>query len=85
MDIQAEKLQLIQWLAQVKDEEIINRIQDLRINNREQDTRGIIAYAADGQALTEKTYNLRLEKGAEDIRDGRVISQDELEQEVKNW
>jgi predicted transcriptional regulator len=32
MDVQAEKLDLIQWLAQLKDEEMIAKIKALRDN-----------------------------------------------------
>lgn len=83
MDIQAEKLQLIEWLAQLQDEEVISRIKALRrkvVTNEK-----VVAYTADGRPLTEKAYNERLEKGEEDIRMGRMTSQEDLEEEVKNW
>lgn len=45
----------------------------------------IVAYSTDGKPLTVKTYNKALEKAEQDILNGRVISSDELKEEVKSW
>lgn len=85
MDLQAEKLHLIEWLAQLKDEEIIHRIKALRAKAQKGDKGKVVAYAADGSPLTLKAYNERLKKAEEDIRAGRVTSQEDLEKEAKGW
>lgn len=85
MDILVEKLQLIEWLAQVQDEEVISQIKALRTTTGVEGKDKVVAYTADGRPLTEKAYDARLAKGEEDFHAGRVTSQEELEEEVKNW
>lgn len=79
MDIQAEKLHLIQWLTQLTDEKLIARLQS--IVKKEM----IVGYTADGKPLTMEAYNKRLEQGEADIHAGRITSQEDLEREVENW
>ena len=45
----------------------------------------IVGYTVEGEPLTKKAYNKRLEKAEQDILNGRVTSSEELKREIKNW
>lgn len=45
----------------------------------------IIGYDADGKALNLTDYNEAIEKGLEDIKNKRFISQQNLEKEIEGW
>lgn len=45
----------------------------------------IIGYDADGKALNLSDYNESIEKGIDDIKNNRFISQQDLEKEIENW
>ncbi len=45
----------------------------------------IIAYDVLGKPLTLKQYNEEIDKGIEDINNGRFISQEDLEKKIKSW
>jgi predicted transcriptional regulator len=35
--------------------------------------------------LNLKQYNLEIDKGIEDVKNGRVITQEDLEKEIESW
>ena len=45
----------------------------------------IIAFHVSGKPLTLKEYNLEIDKGIDDINNGRFISQDDLEKKINDW
>ena len=45
----------------------------------------IIAYHVSGKPLTLKEYNLEIDKGIDDIKNGDFISQENLEIEIQSW
>ena len=45
----------------------------------------IIAYDSTGKPLTLKQYNEEIDKGINDFKNGRFISQEDLENEVDSW
>jgi hypothetical protein len=79
MDIQAAKLDIVQKILNVKTESIIEKI------NKILEKEMIVGYTVEGEPLTKKAYNKRLEKAEEDILNGRVTSSEELKEEMKNW
>ncbi len=44
-----------------------------------------VAYDVTGKPLTLKQYNDEIDKGIDDIKNGRVISQEDLEKEIESW
>jgi hypothetical protein len=44
-----------------------------------------IAYDAAGNSLTIQQYNEEIDKGIKDIKDGKFLSQEALENEIENW
>ncbi len=45
----------------------------------------IIAYDVLGKPLTLKQYNEEIDKGIDDFKNGRFISQENLEKEIDSW
>ncbi len=80
MDIQAEKLFLIEQLVSVQDEEIIGQIKQIltKINNP------IVGYSNE-ESITKKELISRIEAAEKRIAKGEFISQEDLEKEAANW
>lgn len=45
----------------------------------------IVAYDSTGKPLTLKQYNDEINKGIDDLNNGRFISQEDLENEIDSW
>ena len=45
----------------------------------------IVSYDTNGNALTLSEYHNKIEEGLRDIKQGRVISQEDLEKEIESW
>lgn len=71
-DMQQDKLKLINWITQSQDSSLIKEIKSLF------EKKAIVAHSASGKPLTLKQYNLSLEKAEKDIKNGKVISSEEL-------
>ena len=67
MDIQAEKLDLIQWLAGINDLRIIKLVRALQKSN---ETRSSVKLS--------KTEKVAIDKGLQSIREGRVKTHDDV-------
>jgi hypothetical protein len=80
MDIQAEKLYLIEQLARVQDAEIIDQIKKIlnKMNNP------IVGYS-NGTPITKKELITRIDAAEYRIAKGDFISQEDLEKEANNW
>ena len=80
MDIQAEKLYLIEQLARVQDAEIIDQIKKIlsRMNNP------IVGYS-NGTPITKKELISRIDAAESRITKGDFVSQEDLEKEAENW
>jgi hypothetical protein len=79
MDIQAAKIDLVKKILSVKTESIIEKL------NQILEKEMIVGYTVEGKPLTKKAYNKMLEKGEQDVLNGRVTSSEELKKEMKNW
>ncbi|WP_052250026.1 hypothetical protein [Flavobacterium sp. KMS] len=45
----------------------------------------IVAFSVDGNPITRAAYKVELAKAELDIKNGNVISQEDLEKESENW
>ena len=79
MDLQTEKLNLVQRLLSVQKESLIEKISALL------DKEMTVGYTVDGKPLTKSMYDKRLLKAEEQIAKGNFISQEDLEKESENW
>ena len=76
MDLQAKKLSLIEWLIQLKDEAVINKIDTFR--------EMVSSYDPTKRKSIEELYS-ELEKSEKDLKEGRITSLEDLEKESENW
>jgi len=81
MDIKAEKLYLIEQLARLEDIKIIHQIKDLLSSQKEP----IVGYKPDGGPITRSELIVRARDSNKAIKEGRVISIEDLEKESENW
>lgn len=79
MNIQAVKLNLVQKLLAVKNELLLEKINNLL------DKEVVVAYTVDGKPLTIEQYNKNLSEAEKEIEAGDFISQEELETKSAKW
>jgi hypothetical protein len=70
MDIQAKKLLLIEWLAALKDNSIIDDLMKLKAGH---------------QRIEILQYNKELDEATARIESGEFISNEDLEKESQEW
>lgn len=78
MDLQARKLDIIEYLIKLKDEKIFNIIKDLIIRSKSGKD---IPY----RPLTKQELVERAKKSNEDYLSGKFIEQEKLEVESNKW
>ena len=80
MDIQAEKLLLIEQLLRVSDSKVIEQVRQLLKNGNP-----IVAYEADGRPITHLDFINKIEHAEHEHAQGNYQSADELEKESERW
>ncbi len=73
MDLKTRKLDLIEYLLHITDEQVFDKIESLIRSGNDQDP------------FTQEEMISRAKKANEDHAAGRVLTTDELEEEMKNW
>jgi len=81
MDIQAEKLHLIEKLAKTQDIKIIEQIKSLFLKK----TDALVGYDIHGRSITRQQLIERIEEADRRIDKGEYITQQDLEKEAENW
>jgi len=79
MGLQASKLSVIQKILSLKQESIINKIDEIL------ELEMVVGYTVDGKPLTKKKYNQRIAIAEAQLKSGETMSQEELEEESENW
>lgn len=74
MDLQTRKLNLIQYLIDLQDENLFSKIESL-----------IITKDKELKPFTEEELVQRAQKSNQDYLEGKFISQEELETQSENW
>lgn len=78
MDLQTRKLNLITYLAQIKDEIFFDKLENYILKNEAELNPGL-------KPLTVKELIDRIEISELDFKNGKIKSQDDLEQISANW
>ena len=79
MNIQSVKLDLVQKLLSVKNEQVLKKI------NHILEKEIIVAYTIEGKPLTKEQYNKNLLAAEKQIKAGNFITQEELEKKSVRW
>jgi len=81
MDIQTQKLILIEQLLHVDDTTIIDQVRDLlrTVSNP------VVGYEASGKAITQKDFIKIIEQAENEVAMGKYQTIEELEKEAESW
>ncbi len=82
MDVQAEKLHLIEQLIQLQDASIIQKVKDVLQTSQEEKA---IGYNPDGSIITKSDLISRAEASNQAIREGKTKSIEEVRASMKSW
>jgi predicted patatin/cPLA2 family phospholipase len=81
MDIQATKLELIQYLLSTKKESFLTKVKELVLQENDR----IIGSTGNGKPLTAELLNAKLERAEADYKAGRITTDEDLAQEIETW
>ena len=81
MDIQAEKLLLIEQLLRVRDERIMKQVRELL----SKENNPIVGYEADDRAITQHDFIKKIEQAEKEYESGNFQTIDEIEKEFEAW
>ncbi|MFY8036487.1 MAG: hypothetical protein ACOVMQ_04915 [Cyclobacteriaceae bacterium] len=81
MDIQTQKLILIEQLLHVDDTTIIDQVRDLLrgVSNP------VVGYETNGKAITQKDFIKMIEQAEVEVAMGKYQTIEELEKEAESW
>lgn len=79
MDLQTAKVDVVQKIMNVSNTSLLEKISHIL------DEEMIVAYTTAGKPLTRQMYDSRLEQAEMQIKEGEVLSQEDLEKQVENW
>ena len=78
MDLQTRKLNIIEYLIGLQDDEVFSKIESAIFGNKKPDTQKV-------KSLTQKNLIDRANRSNEDYKAGKIKTQDQLEKESENW
>jgi hypothetical protein len=78
MDIQAHKLEFLSEYLRINDEELLLKLSTLLRRERQKRVKGYL------QPMTQEELSNKLKKAENDIQEGKVMSQQEVEAYFKN-
>ncbi|MCF8373708.1 MAG: hypothetical protein K9H64_18955 [Bacteroidales bacterium] len=79
MDIQARKLNLIEEFIRITDEKVITKIESfLHTENKGTQNKGF-------NPMSMEEFHEMIDRSIDDRKNGRVVSHEELLEEIKSW
>lgn len=81
MDIEAEKLLLIEQLLRVRDVKVMRKVREL-LNKADNP---IVGYGADGRAITHYDFIRKIEQAENEYNSGYYQPIEEVEKESETW
>ncbi len=83
MDIQTRKLNFIQEILAVRNENLISKLESLL--KKEKLKEEVIGFTADGKPITKEAYIQDIDEARLQMKEGKYLSQEELEKQSENW
>ncbi|MEW4922363.1 hypothetical protein [Algibacter sp. 2305UL17-15] len=74
--------ELAQYILHTAKDSVVNKIKN--IVSKEHDGK-IVAYTTKGKPLSENQFRAEVQKGMDDVKSGRIISEEDLAKEIENW
>ncbi len=84
MDIQAEKLELVRLLLDTDDVSVLQFIRHIFGTKNEADTDTVVGQTPNGQPITQQDLIERALQSDRDCAEGKVVTLEELKQEIEN-
>lgn len=81
MDIQAEKLLLIEQLLRVRDARVIEQVRELL----KKENNPVVGFEADGKPITHQDFIRKIEKSEAEYGQGNFLRIEALEKESEKW
>jgi len=78
MNIQIKKLELIEWIAQMSDTNIISKMDKLRKTY-------LTITRENVKPMSLEEFYASIDRAEEDIKSGKLCSHQEAEKESENW
>ncbi|OFX32623.1 MAG: hypothetical protein A2X08_08795 [Bacteroidetes bacterium GWA2_32_17] len=78
MNIQVAKLELIEWITQISDTNIISKMDKIRKTYLNITNDNI-------KPFTINEFYASIDRAEKDIKSGKIHTQDEVEKNSKNW
>jgi hypothetical protein len=78
MNPEARKFKVIEYLIQLQDQELFSKIENIILRSKN-------SKLQHPKPLTREEVISRAKQSNEDFASGKVITQDELKSEIKNW
>ncbi len=83
MSSQELKLNITGLLKEVENTAILQQIRDILLKEKKHKT--VIGFTKNGEAMDKETYRQKVVEAIERIDSGKYISQEDLQNEAKNW
>lgn len=78
MNLQIKKFELIEWITHISDINVISRMDKLR--------RSYLSTTKDNvKPMSIENFYSSIERAEEDIKMGRVLTQEEVEKDSETW
>ena len=81
MDLQEEKLSIIERLIRVQDSKIIEQVKEVL----KKEENPVVGYKADGSAITQKEFIQQVEEAEGEYKSGRYQTIEDLKKESESW
>jgi hypothetical protein len=78
MNIETQKIALIEWLVSLQDKNLLDRIELLK-------EEAIKEFAGNNKPMPNQEYEAMLNRAEEDYAKGNTVSQQDLEVESERW
>lgn len=79
MSVAEKKLSLIEWLAGIEDKKVLKEVDRIRLKSGSRNENVPL------KKLTLEEFYERIEKSEDAARNGKVISQKDIEKEAESW
>ena len=79
MNIAVKKVELIEWLATIQDQALLEKVESLKRQAVSE------SYEASAKPMSAKQYEEILDRAERDYHQGKHMSQEDIEKESETW
>lgn len=79
MNIEAKKVELIEWITKIQDKSLLEQVESLKKQSL------IASYESKLKPMTSQQYHSLLDHAQDDYKKGRITTQEDFEKESERW